>query len=254
MLGPVDFQTFLILALVFIPLEYLFPLRRRQKFFRKHWLNDLVTLLANAVVITFGLIATTAMMRILIQQAAPADFFALVRAQPLWLQVVEVLVLADLGFYLAHRAFHAVPFLWRFHAVHHSIEELDWLAAFRVHPVDQILTKSASFLPVLALGFSDAAILAFAVIYKWQSVAIHSNNRIALGPLEYLFASPLFHHWHHANEPAARDKNFAGQLPFLDWAFGTLHLPKNMPEVYGTNDPVPQRYDQQLIYPFRAQR
>jgi len=253
-LGPVDFTALLILALVFIPLEYLFPLRRQQKFFRKNWLNDLVTLLANAVVVTFGLIFLITAISALLRLAVPGDFFALVRAQPLWLQVVEVLILADLGFYLAHRAFHAVPFLWRVHSVHHSIEELDWLAAFRVHPLDQILTKGASFLPVLVLGFSDAAVLIFAVIYKWQSVAIHSNNRIALGPLRYLFASPHFHHWHHANEPAALDKNFAGQLPFLDWAFGTLHLPKNMPEVYGTHDPVPLRYDQQLIYPFRARR
>jgi sterol desaturase/sphingolipid hydroxylase (fatty acid hydroxylase superfamily) len=251
-LGPVDFTALLVIALVFIPLEYLFPARREQKFFRKNWRNDLVTMLANAVAVTFGMVVTFAVMGLLIRLVVPVDFFALVRAQPLWLQVIEVLILADLGFYLAHRAFHAFPFLWRFHSVHHSIEELDWLAAFRVHPVDQILTKSASFLPVLVLGFSEAAILIFAVIYKWQSVTIHSNNRIALGPLRYLFASPLFHHWHHANEPAAIDKNFAGQLPFLDWIFGTLHMPKTMPQVYGTIDPVPLRYDQQLIYPFRA--
>ncbi len=109
-LGPVDFTALLILALVFIPLEYLFPLRRQQKFFRKNWLNDLVTMLANAVVITFGLIAVITAIGALVRLAIPADFFALVRAQPLWLQVVEVVILADLGFYLAHRAFHAVPF------------------------------------------------------------------------------------------------------------------------------------------------
>ena len=128
---------------------------------------------------------------------------AAVQSQPLWLQVPEVLLVADIGFYLAHRAFHAVPFLWKFHSMHHSIEEMDWLAAYRVHPLDQILTKSASFLPVYALGFSDSAILLFVLIYKWQSVAIHSNSRIGLGPLKWLFASPQFHHWHHAKEPAA---------------------------------------------------
>src|SRR5688500_6251935 len=98
MLGPVDFTALLILALVFIPLEYLFPLRRQQKFFRKDWLNDLVTMLANAVVITFGLIAVITAISALLRLAVPGDFFALVRAQPLWLQVVEVLILADLGF------------------------------------------------------------------------------------------------------------------------------------------------------------
>jgi len=83
---------------------------------------------------------------------------AAVASQPVWLQFVEALLLADLGFYLAHRAFHAFPPLWKFHAVHHSIEELDWLAAARVHPVDQIITKGVSFLPVFALGFSDMVI------------------------------------------------------------------------------------------------
>ena len=143
----------------------------------------------------------------LAQMWVPQSLVTAVQSQPLWLQVVEVIISADIGFYLAHRAFHAVPLLWRFHAVHHSIEELDWLAAFRVHPVDQILTKSASFLPIAVFGFSDGAVLVFALIYKWHSVAIHSNSRIGLGPLKWIFASPQFHHWHHANEPAAIDKN-----------------------------------------------
>ena len=159
-------------------------------------------------------------------------------------------MLADTGFYLAHRAFHAVPFLWRFHSIHHSIEEMDWLAAHRVHPVDQILTKSASFLPVFALDFSSTAILIFTLVYQWQSLFIHSNTRIKVGPLKWLLASPQFHHWHHANEREAWDKNFAGQLPLLDMLGGTLFMPDRMPQKYGTDDPVPPLYHQQLAYPF----
>lgn len=159
-------------------------------------------------------------------------------------------MLADTGFYLAHRAFHAVPFLWRFHSIHHSIEEMDWLAAHRVHPVDQILTKSASFVPVFALDFSSTAILIFTLIYQWQSLFIHSNTRIKVGPLKWLPASPQFHHWHHANEREAWDKNFAGQLPLLDMLGGTLFMPYRMPQKYGTDDPVPPLYHQQLAYPF----
>ena len=159
-------------------------------------------------------------------------------------------MLADTGFYLAHRAFHAVPFLWRFHSIHHSIEEMDWLAAHRVHPVDQILTKSASFVPVFALDFSSTAILIFTLVYQWQSLFIHSNTRIRVGPLKWLLASPQFHHWHHANEREAWDKNFAGQLPLLDILGGTLFMPDRMPQKYGTDDPVPPLYHQQLAYPF----
>jgi sterol desaturase/sphingolipid hydroxylase (fatty acid hydroxylase superfamily) len=89
---------------------------------------------------------------------------AAVAAQPYWLQFIEALILSDLGFYFTHRAFHAIPTLWKFHAVHHSIEEMDWLAAARVHPIDQIITKGASLLPVFALGFSDGVIGAYMVL------------------------------------------------------------------------------------------
>jgi sterol desaturase/sphingolipid hydroxylase (fatty acid hydroxylase superfamily) len=251
MLGPFDFQSYLIIALIFIQLELFFPLRPGQKRFRRHWPNDLFYFLVNGVVIQFGLLLAIAAMMTAIRWAVPGALTMLVRSQPLWLQALEVLLVADAGFYLAHRAFHAVPFLWRFHAVHHSIEEMDWLAAYRVHPLDQILTKTASFLPVYALGFSDPAILIFLVIYKWQSVAIHSNSRIGLGPFKWLLASPQFHHWHHAHEPAARDKNFAGQLPFLDWIGGTLFMPEAMPARYGIDEPMPSGYPRQLLHPFR---
>ncbi|HSF91885.1 MAG TPA: sterol desaturase family protein, partial [Paracoccaceae bacterium] len=158
---------------------------------------------------------------------------------------------ADLGFYAAHRTFHAVPFLWRFHSVHHSIEQMDWLAAHRVHPVDQIITATASLLPLYLLGFPTLPIAVYAVIYQWQSLLIHSNVRINFGPLKWLLASPQFHHWHHANQKEAYDKNFSAQLPFIDAILGTMYLPKDEahPEKYGTDDPVPPLYHQQLIYP-----
>ena len=252
MLGPIDIAQYLLVALIFVPLELIFPLRAEQKLLRRHWQNDLINLLCNGVIIQLGLFAAVGAMLWAIGLAIPHGVGEAVRAQPLWLQAAEAILIADIGFYLAHRAFHAVPFLWKFHALHHSIEEMDWLAAYRVHPIDQVLTKSLSYLPMFALGFSDAAIAIFVVTFKWQSIAIHSNNRIGLGPLKWIFATPQFHHWHHANEPEALDKNFAGQLVFLDWIGGTLHLPQVKPARYGTDEPVPKRYDGQLLYPFRA--
>jgi len=248
----IDLKAVLVIALIFIPLERLLPLREGQSPTRRHWLNDVVYLLFNGMIIRFGLLLVVGMALLVIQQIVPDALTAAVQSQPVWLQAIEVLVLADSGFYLAHRAFHAVPFLWRFHSIHHSIEEMDWLAAHRVHPVDQILTKSASFLPVFALGFSTSAILIFTLVYQWQSLFVHSNTRIRFGPLKWLLASPQFHHWHHANERAAFDKNFAAQLPFLDLLGGTLFMPDGMPEKYGTDEPVPQLYHQQLVYPFAA--
>lgn len=246
----VDLKAVLVIALIFIPLERLLPLHAEQSSTRRHWLNDVVYLLFNGIIIKIGLLIVIGTAMLVLHQFAPAGLTQAVQSQPVWLQAVEVLVLADTGFYLAHRAFHAVPFLWRFHSIHHSIEEMDWLAAHRVHPVDQILTKSASFVPVFALDFSSTAILIFTLIYQWQSLFIHSNTRIKVGPLKWLLASPQFHHWHHANEREAWDKNFAGQLPLLDMLGGTLFMPDRMPQKYGTDDPVPPLYHQQLAYPF----
>ena len=243
-------KTILVIALVFVPLERITSLHREQKILRTHWANDLIYLFFNIILIKIGLVLLIGVAMMGIRLAVPDVVGATVRSQPLWLQAIEVIVVADCGFYAAHRAFHEVPLLWRFHAIHHSIEEMDWLAAHRVHPVDQILTKAASVLPVFALGFSDAAIAIFALSYQCQSLLIHSNTRIGFGPLRWVLASPPFHHWHHANEPEAIDKNFAAQLPFIDALGGTLCLPpQRMPARYGTDDPVPALYHQQMVYP-----
>jgi hypothetical protein len=148
---------------------------------------------------------------------------------------------------------HAVPCLWRLHAIHHSIEELDWLAGFRAHPLDQSLVKCAGALPVFLLGFSGNAIGAYFLLYAWQSVFLHSNVKIRFGPgLRWLLASPEFHHWHHSKDGALRDKNFAGQLPFLDAIFGTAYMPKGRrPTSFGIVEPMRQHYLLQLAMPFR---
>ena len=250
MLQLMDLKAILIMALIFIPLERLLPLRRGQRILRKHWLNDVVYLFFNGILISAGVVILVVASMAVIRPLIP-DLNAVVRSQPLWLQALEVVLLADIGFYLAHRAFHTVPLLWKFHAIHHSIEEMDWLAAHRVHPIDQIFTMTSSLLPAYALGFSAEAMAVYAIIYQGQSLLIHSNVRIGFGPLSLVLASPRFHHWHHANERAAHNKNFAGQLPFLDAIAGTLHMPRRMPKAYGGDDPVPPLYHQQLAYPVR---
>jgi sterol desaturase/sphingolipid hydroxylase (fatty acid hydroxylase superfamily) len=248
-LNIVDFKELLLIVLIFVPLERALALRPEQKILRRDWVIDLAHLLATGFLVKLGLGFVIIGLIVGAERLVPAEWRAGVAAQPHWLQFVELLILADLGFYLAHRAFHAVPFLWRFHAVHHSIEAMDWLAAHRVHPVDQILTKGASFLPIFALGFAMEPIFAFAVLYQWQALLIHANTRIDFGPLRWIVASPRFHHWHHANHVEARDKNFAGQLSVLDLCFGTLHLPAHPPERYGIDEPMPRSYLGQLAYP-----
>lgn len=253
-MDPFGLKLILVTAIIFVPIERLFALHKEQKIFRAHWRNDVFFLLLNGLLIKAGLLALIAAAIFAASHLVPSSFQGWVGNLPLWIQIPAAVLLADLGFYWMHRLFHTLPWLWRFHAIHHSIEELDWLAATRVHPVDQILTKGVSLIPVFTLGFSELAIAAFAILYHWQSVFIHSNVGIKFGPLRALLASPEFHHWHHSNDSEARDRNFAGQLPFLDAAFGTLHMPAGRrPASYGLDQPIPQRYAFQLLYPFVRQ-
>src|ERR1700751_5558175 len=162
---------FLLTALIFVPVERLLA-RRPPRIFRRGWFNDVTFLLLNPTIINFALglvIISVSMAAVWLMPVRVRDAVA---SQPYWIQIVEILVVADIGFYLAHRAFHTFPWLWKFHEIHHSIEELDWLAATRVHPVDQIITKACSFFPVFTMGFSDLAVGVFVFLYSWQSILV----------------------------------------------------------------------------------
>jgi sterol desaturase/sphingolipid hydroxylase (fatty acid hydroxylase superfamily) len=245
-------RDFLIVFAIFVPLERLVALHRGQKIFRRHWHQDLIYYFVNGSLIKLAIIILLAGVIFAASWLVPEAIRGALAGQPYWLQVAQIMVLGDIGFYCVHRAFHAVPLLWRFHAIHHSIEELDWLAGARIHPIDQTLTKGASLLPSFALGYSDIAIGIYLMIFYWQAFLIHANVRIPFGPLRWVLASPEFHHWHHSNDAEARNRNFASQLPVLDLLFGTLHLPRGkMPARYGIDDPVPPGYLPQLLYPFQ---
>jgi len=253
--GFFDLRGFLLACVIFVPLERLLALHKEQHVFRKWWWNDLIYVFVNRSIISAGVIVLALAVLGLSGWLVPSGVKTAVAGQPYWLQVIEAIIVADLGFYSAHRMFHSIPWLWKFHAVHHSIEELDWLAAARVHPIDQIITKGMSVLPLFALGFADVPIGIFSAIYFWHSFLVHSNVRLNFGPLRWLIASPEFHHWHHANQREAYNTNYAGQLSILDKLFGTMRMPEGqMPEKYGVNDPVPNTYIPHLIYPFKRQR
>lgn len=242
---------FAVVALVMIPLERLTALRPGQRLLRKGCMLDATYALINAVVVPAGVAGMLTLVFLASSFVVSEEIRKAIGAMPLWLAAPLAILIADLGFYVAHRTFHSVPILWRFHAVHHSIEHMDWLAAHRVHPIDQIVTKSVSLTPLLVLGFSTESMAVFALLYQWQSLLIHANTRLKFGWLENIFASPRFHHWHHANHPEAFDRNFAGQFSFIDRLLGTLHMPADRyPTHYGTDDRVGTAYLRQLTQPF----
>ena len=107
----------------------------------------------------------------------------------------------------------------------------------------------------LVLGFDAVPIAISAGIYFWHSILLHANVRLSFGPLRWVIASPVFHHWHHAARPDAQGKNFAGQLSVLDKLFGTMYMPAGQtPERSGLDEPVPNTYISQMLYPFKLAR
>ena len=171
--------------------------------------------------------------------------------QPVAVQLVEFLLLADLLAYWQHRAFHSFERLWRIHAVHHSSTELDWLSAVRVHPLNEALSNTAIAAPLILLGFSPVTLAAYLPFLTFYAITLHANVDWDMGPLRYVISSPAFHRWHHSAEEEALNKNFAGLFPVLDWLFGTLYLPRDKrASVFGTVDrSVPGGFLRQLAYP-----
>ena len=247
-----DYTAVFILACIFIPLERLLPLHEGQPILRRDWKNDLFYLFFNGFVVRAGFVAVAGVVMVGYGAAFGPDPFPAIAALPLWVQVILVVIVSDIGYYTAHRVSHAVPFLWQFHSVHHSVEEMDWLATHRVHPFDQIFSTLLSMLPVFFLGFSLEALVISQLLFHAHSLLLHSNTRINFGPLKWIFASPEYHHWHHANEADAFDRNFAGQLSIIDKIAGTLFLPVGRkPVAYGLDAPIPRLYHQQFLHPFR---
>jgi lathosterol oxidase len=241
----------LVLALVFVPLERAFALVREQRILRTGWRTDLAHFLASHLLVQVLALLTLAPAALLFGGLVSSPLQAAVAAQPLALQVLEAILVADLFQYGVHRAFHAVPWLWRFHAIHHSSTALDWLAGSRLHLVDVVVTRATTFVPLFVLGFSEPALVAYLVFVAFQAVFLHANTRLRLRGLRWVLATPEFHHWHHAAEPEAVDKNFAVHLPVLDRLFGTAWLPERWPARYGiAGDPVPDGWLRQLAWPF----
>ena len=243
----------LVLAIVFLPLERLLSLHRDQRVFRPGWKTDLAHFFVSHLLVQLTVLLTLSPARLLLAGRVPAAVQDNVAALPVALQFVLALLLADLFQYGAHRLMHAVPFLWRFHAIHHSSTRMDWLAGSRLHLADIVFTRATSFLPLFALGIDETALTAYLVFVSFQAVLIHANLRVRFGPLRWILASPEFHHWHHSAEPEAIDRNFAVHLPVLDRIFGTAHLPGRWPASYGIEgDPVPEGWLSQTLWPFRA--
>ena len=186
----------------------------------------------------------------------PGRFFAEGRG-PLaglgfWWQVPLYLLGSDLVMYTTHRLFHTAK-LWRFHAVHHSPEQLEWISAMRFHPVDQILHSLLADVVMLLLGIPPDVLLWLLPFNAGTSALVHANLDWTFGPFRYVLVSPVHHRWHHTSAERGGSSNFAGTFPVFDLLFGTYYGPAGeRPDAYGIDDPAfPTGFARQLLHPFR---
>lgn len=244
----------LLVAIVFVavvPFEKLFP-RHHQRWRRPGLGTDMAYAIAQPVL---GPIGTGVALAVAVASLAWLPGLAirpLVELIPAGPRALVGLAVFDLAIYWGHRWGHEVPFLWRFHSIHHSPERLDWITGFRSHPADGALLAPA-FVFLLAAGFSEEFTGVLAVVQLGTGLFLHANVRWRWKPLHRVIVTPELHHWHHANERDARFTNYAAFLPVWDILFGTYFMPADRrPQHYGVDEPIPAGLAEQLWHPLRG--
>ena len=248
-----------ILVVIFVPLERLFA-AHSQKILRKGIGTDLSYYFLNSLLTAMLLSMPIALLAWTMHHVVPGRFLAAMAALPFWARALIGLVAGEVGYYWGHRWSHEIPFLWRFHSIHHSAEQIDFLVNSRAHPVDMVFSRFCGLVPIYVLGLggpvgasgSVVPVVVTLIGTTW-GFFIHANLRWRFGPLEWLISTPVFHHWHHTlNGPTNR--NYSSTLPWIDRLFGTHYLPrKEWPTAYGIETKLPDSLAAQLVYPLRTQ-
>jgi sterol desaturase/sphingolipid hydroxylase (fatty acid hydroxylase superfamily) len=238
---------------LFVPLERIFAQWKEQPIFRNEWREDLFYYLVSSLLVQILTFLTFIPARSIHAVAPMSEWRAWISGLPFVVQFIAIMFLTDLVQYWVHRAFHRIPWLWKFHAVHHSARSMDWMAGARMHFLEILVLRGSTVIPMFVLGFRQDAVNLYIFVVYLYATFVHANLRWRFPFIEKLLVTPRFHHWHHGIEDEAVDVNFAVHFPFLDRIFGTYHLPRDRwPSGYGVQGhPVPKGYLEQFKYPFR---
>jgi sterol desaturase/sphingolipid hydroxylase (fatty acid hydroxylase superfamily) len=260
------FWWLVLISGLFFALELLKPWREKQPKFRKDFWLDFFYMFFNFFL--FHLIIYNAGSEVLVN--AFTDLLGLiginnlvaleVGSWPVWVQLFTLFIVRDFVQWNVHRLLHAVPFLWEFHKVHHSVEQMGFAAHLRYHWMETIVYRFIEYLPLAMIGFG---IDDFFIVHMF-TLAIghfnHSNIKVPLGPLKYIFNNPQMHIWHHAHdmpESHPRGINFGISLSLWDYLFKTAVIPRDGRDIRlgfpGIKD-FPKTFWQQITYGFGKKR
>ncbi len=234
---------------IFMTLEKLFPKYKNQVILRSGWALDLFYFCLNHLLISAILLYGNYHASHF-DWAASAALQQFIQSMPVLLQAALIIICADFVLYWEHRLYHEVKVLWPVHAVHHSVENMDWLAGSRGHFIQVFSERALVMVPLYLLGPDKAALDIYVTFAALQAILIHCNLSIPFGPLKHIIVTPQFHHWHHSSEQPAIDTNYAAHLVLFDRLFKTYHMPgDHWPAEYGTTKPLPRNYIGQTLYP-----
>ncbi len=238
-----------VLFILVVPFERLFPRHAHQPFRRPHLGLDIGYAFVSPVLQTVGLIAAVFVGLLSFTWIPGLLLRPVIQSIPEPYLLFVGIALFDLAGYWTHRWYHEVPQLWKFHAVHHSPEHMDWISGFRAHPFDGTLIAPAFFF-LIAAGFSAEFSGLVAVVQIVLGLFLHANVRLKLKLLHPIIMTPEFHHWHHSREADAIWSNYSTFLPLWDLLFGTYYMPKDKrPTLYGVDEVMPMTMGEQLRYP-----
>jgi sterol desaturase/sphingolipid hydroxylase (fatty acid hydroxylase superfamily) len=246
----------LLTTLIFSPIEVLWPAYPKQGVFRKEWLTDIVYFLSTHLptqLTTFLILLPATLLTAALNVSV---VISAVGRLPWLAQLLLAVLVADIAEYWIHRAFHTVPWMWRFHAIHHSSKALDWIAGSRAHVVEDVAVRGLILIPMMLI-FPRGINVAYLLFVNFHATWAHCNFGPTIKWLEPFLVQPRYHHWHHTSEKEAIDKNFAIHFPWIDKIFGTHFLPagNKWPDTYGLdNETIPDRFWAQFFYPLTRRK
>jgi sterol desaturase/sphingolipid hydroxylase (fatty acid hydroxylase superfamily) len=246
-------------------LERLFPWRKKQKAWRNQIVQDFFWLIFNGhfagVLIAYVTVWIAQQINLLfIGMNLPApEQLNLLFNLPVWMQFIIFFIISDFIEWCVHNLLHRVPWMWEFHKLHHSIEELDWIGNFRFHWMEIVIYRVFKYFPLIILGVDSQIILTIAIVATLIGDLNHANFKTDYGIFRYILNSPRFHVWHHdVILQGQHGQNFAIVFSFWDWIFGTAYYPseKDQPDRLGFEDMAvyPQNVLQRLVYPLSKKR